>query len=43
MLLTDCHMPSMDGFELAAAIRGKQEVSGKHFPIVAITANAMLR
>ena len=40
MLLTDCHMPHMDGFELTEAIR-QAEPAGTRFPIVAITANAM--
>jgi CheY-like chemotaxis protein/HPt (histidine-containing phosphotransfer) domain-containing protein len=40
LLLTDCHMPRMDGFALTAAIR-QAEPAGTHLPIVAITANAM--
>jgi CheY-like chemotaxis protein/HPt (histidine-containing phosphotransfer) domain-containing protein len=40
LLLTDCHMPNMDGFELTKAIR-KAEPAGTRLPIVAITANAM--
>jgi PAS domain S-box-containing protein len=40
MLLTDCHMPNLDGFELAKAIR-QSEPEGSHLPIIAITANAM--
>ncbi len=40
ILLTDCHMPNMDGFELTAAIRA-QENQQTHSPIIAITANAM--
>jgi PAS domain S-box-containing protein len=40
MLLTDCHMPHMDGFELTEAIR-RSEAPGQRLPIVAITANAM--
>lgn len=39
MLLTDCHMPHMDGFELTQAIR-QAEPKGARLPIVAITANA---
>ena len=39
LLLTDCHMPHMDGFELTAAIR-QAEPAGTRLPIVAITANA---
>ncbi len=41
MLLTDCHMPHMDGFELTEAIR-QAEPAGQRLPIVAITANAMM-
>ena len=40
LLLTDCHMPNLDGFELTAAIR-QSESNGTHLPIIAITANAM--
>jgi CheY-like chemotaxis protein len=40
MLLTDCHMPNMDGFALTQAIR-LAEPAGQRMPIVAITANAM--
>jgi len=40
LLLTDCHMPQMDGFALTAAIRA-EEPSGQHQPIIAVTANAM--
>jgi PAS domain S-box-containing protein len=40
LLLTDGHMPQMDGFELTKAIRDA-EAPGKRMPIIAITANAM--
>lgn len=40
LLLTDCHMPHMDGFELTKAIRG-EERKGEHLPIIAVTASAM--
>jgi PAS domain S-box-containing protein len=40
LLLTDCHMPRMDGFELTESIR-KAEPPGTRLPIIAITANAM--
>lgn len=40
LLLTDCHMPYMDGFELTEAIRQAEPI-GSRLPIVAITANAM--
>jgi PAS domain S-box-containing protein len=40
MLLTDLHMPGIDGYALAAAIRS-EEVDGERMPIVALSANAM--
>ncbi len=40
LLLTDLHMPEMDGYELAAAIR-TAEAGQRHMPIVALTANAL--
>jgi signal transduction histidine kinase/HPt (histidine-containing phosphotransfer) domain-containing protein len=40
LLLTDCQMPEMDGFDLARAVRA-EEPPGTRIPIVAITANAM--
>ncbi|TSA21603.1 MAG: response regulator [Betaproteobacteria bacterium] len=40
LLLTDCHMPNMDGFELATAIR-REELTGIRLPVIAVTANAM--
>ena len=40
LVLTDLHMPVMDGYQLAAAIRG-EEAAGLRSPILALTANAM--
>jgi CheY-like chemotaxis protein/HPt (histidine-containing phosphotransfer) domain-containing protein len=40
LLLTDCNMPNMDGFELTAAIRHAQG-EGQYLPIIAVSANAM--
>ena len=40
LLLSDCHMPRLDGFGLTAAIR-QTEPHGTRLPIIAITANAM--
>jgi len=34
-------MPEMDGLEATAAIRKKEKSTGKHVPIVAVTAHAM--
>jgi len=41
LVLTDCNMPEMDGYELTQAIR-KRETGGKsRIPVVACTANAL--
>ena len=40
MLLTDLHMPLMDGYELTAAVR-REEPPGKRAPILALSANAL--
>ncbi|MBT7951301.1 MAG: response regulator, partial [Gammaproteobacteria bacterium] len=41
LLLSDCHMPEWDGFELTAAIRNQEKGTDQHAPIIAITANAL--
>ena len=41
LLLTDCHMPRMDGYDLSREIRNLEENSESHLPIIAITADAM--
>ena len=40
LLLTDCNMPEMDGWELTKQIR-ESESETEHIPIIAITANAL--
>jgi CheY-like chemotaxis protein/HPt (histidine-containing phosphotransfer) domain-containing protein len=42
MVLTDCHMPRRDGYELAKILKHKQKELGTFVPIIAITANALL-
>ena len=40
-VLMDIQMPEMGGMEATAAIREQEKFSGKHLPIIAMTANAM--
>jgi CheY-like chemotaxis protein len=37
----DVQMPEMDGLEATAAIRVQEHRSGRHIPIIAMTAHAM--
>jgi two-component system, sensor histidine kinase and response regulator len=37
----DVQMPVMNGFEAIGAIRAKEQVTGTHMPIIAMTAHAM--
>lgn len=41
LILTDINMPVMDGLDLARAVRRREQSSGGHIPIIAITAAAV--
>ena len=42
VLLTDCHMPEMDGFELTQTIRKAEKDGDVRLPIIAITASVLV-
>jgi CheY-like chemotaxis protein len=41
LILMDCHMPDLDGYETARRIRAGEQSTGQHIPIVALTASAL--
>jgi len=41
LILMDVQMSEMDGFEATEAIRSREQDSGQHIPIIAMTAHAM--
>jgi signal transduction histidine kinase/CheY-like chemotaxis protein len=42
ILFTDLHMPEMDGYGLVKKIREDDELLGRHFPIIALTADVQM-
>ncbi|UNK47912.1 transporter substrate-binding domain-containing protein [Lysobacter sp. S4-A87] len=41
LLISDCHMPLLDGFALTRRIREQEAGTGRHLPIVALSASAL--
>ena len=41
LVLMDCQMPVLDGFETTKIIRTQEKTTGKHLPVIALTASAM--
>jgi signal transduction histidine kinase/CheY-like chemotaxis protein len=42
VILMDVQMPEMDGLAATAAIRAEEQAAGKHIPIIALTAHAIM-
>jgi len=41
LVLMDCQMPRMDGYEAVLELRRREKITGHSVPVVALTANAM--
>jgi CheY-like chemotaxis protein len=41
LVLMDCQMPEVDGFEATRRLRQAELGTGRHLPIIALTANVM--
>jgi signal transduction histidine kinase/CheY-like chemotaxis protein len=41
LILMDCQMPEMDGYQATEKIRLNEKISGLRIPVIALTANAM--
>jgi two-component system sensor histidine kinase EvgS len=42
MILMDCHMPVMSGYDATKEIRDREKLNANHIPILAMTADAMV-
>jgi two-component system sensor histidine kinase/response regulator len=42
ILITDLHMPEMDGYALVKAVRADDEKLDRHFPVIALTADVQM-
>src|SRR5262249_52500702 len=40
LLLLDIHMPELDGFGVVGAIREREQATGGHLPVIALTARS---
>ncbi|MGH1398208.1 MAG: ATP-binding protein [Alphaproteobacteria bacterium] len=42
VVLMDCQMPELDGYQATTLLRECEEKTGSHLPVIALTANAMV-
>ncbi len=42
LVLMDCQMPVLDGYQASMALREKEQGTDRHLPVIALTANAMV-
>ena len=42
LMLLDVHMPACDGFQVIEALRRREQATGGHLPVIALTARATL-
>ena len=42
LLITDLHMPNIDGYGVVENIRGRDEEAGTHFPVIVLTADVQM-
>ena len=40
VMLLDIHMPELDGFQVVAAVRQRERGTGRHLPVIALTARS---
>ena len=43
LMLLDVHMPECDGFQVIEALRQREQATGGHLPVIALTARAMTK
>lgn len=42
IVFTDLHMPEVDGYQLVETVRTREQTSGKHLPVIVLTADVQM-
>lgn len=42
IVFTDLHMPEVDGYQLVETVRTQEQTSGKHLPVIVLTADVQM-